>query len=196
MGAMIKRDERQIKAMIRLIDDMLDVSRMRSGTLSVRPAQVELMGLLERVVSDLSLQAAASRLRPQLVPARAGHRLVGRVPHRAGDRQPADQCAALRRRLQWSRCACTVEGKCAHRRARQGQGHRARLIERIFEPYERGAAMASRRGWGWACTSRASWPPHGGELTVQSTPGQGSTFSLLLPCGRGDGLRGSIRLVP
>ncbi|MET0856570.1 MAG: response regulator, partial [Telluria sp.] len=57
--AMIRRDERQIKAMIRLIDDMLDVTRMRNGTLSVRPAPVELMGMLERVVSDLSLQAAA-----------------------------------------------------------------------------------------------------------------------------------------
>jgi CheY-like chemotaxis protein len=44
MGGMIKRDERQIKAMIRLIDDMLDVSRMKSGTLSIRPAKVELMG--------------------------------------------------------------------------------------------------------------------------------------------------------
>src|SRR6476469_1663870 len=53
VGNMIKRDDRQI-------DDMLDVSRMKSGTLSIRPGKVELMGLLERVVNDLSLQAAAA----------------------------------------------------------------------------------------------------------------------------------------
>jgi len=68
MGAMVKRDERQVKAMIRLIDDMLDVTRMRNGTLSVRPAPVELMGMLERVVSDLSLQAAASGCAITLAP--------------------------------------------------------------------------------------------------------------------------------
>jgi signal transduction histidine kinase len=71
--------------MIRLIDDMLDVSRIRSGTLSVRPAQVELMGLLRAggqrpVAAGPGRRLRASRwTRTQPV-----SRLVGRVPHRAG----------------------------------------------------------------------------------------------------------------
>jgi len=102
MGAMIKRDERQIKAMIRLIDDMLDVTRMRNGTLSVRPAQVELIGMLERVVSDLSLQAAASGCAISLA--------------------PADECAALRRRLQRRGTRGRGRQVRPHRRHRPGQG--------------------------------------------------------------------------
>jgi signal transduction histidine kinase len=48
---MVARDDRQIQN-IRLIDDMLDVSRIRSGKLSLRPGWVELAGLLGRVVQD------------------------------------------------------------------------------------------------------------------------------------------------
>src|SRR5262249_20263238 len=55
---MVARDERQIHAMIRLIEDMLDVSRMRSGMLSIRPGDMDLAALLARVVSDLSRAAA------------------------------------------------------------------------------------------------------------------------------------------
>jgi signal transduction histidine kinase len=46
------RDDRQIQNIVRLIDDMLDVSRIRSGKLSLRPGWVELAGLLGRVVQD------------------------------------------------------------------------------------------------------------------------------------------------
>jgi signal transduction histidine kinase len=35
---MVDRDERQIKSLIRLIEDMLDVSRIRTGKLSIRPS--------------------------------------------------------------------------------------------------------------------------------------------------------------
>src|SRR6476469_3743519 len=49
---MVARDGRQIQSMIRLINDMVDVTRIRSGKLSIRPAQTELAALLERIVSD------------------------------------------------------------------------------------------------------------------------------------------------
>ncbi len=57
---MVARDTRQIKSMVRLIEDMLDVSRIRSGKLSIRPGDIELSSLLERIVSDLASQAAAA----------------------------------------------------------------------------------------------------------------------------------------
>jgi response regulator RpfG family c-di-GMP phosphodiesterase len=37
LRAMVDRDERQILSLIRLIEDMLDVSRIRTGKLSIRP---------------------------------------------------------------------------------------------------------------------------------------------------------------
>ena len=51
---MVARDQRQIKSMVRLTDDMLDVSRIRSNRLSIQPAEVDLPVLLERVVGDFS----------------------------------------------------------------------------------------------------------------------------------------------
>jgi signal transduction histidine kinase len=99
MGNMIKRDERQIKAMIRLIDDMLDVSRMKSGTLSIRPGKVELMACWSASSTTCRCRRTAAGSTRAAVQPRAGRRLVGRVPHRAGDRQPADECAALRRQF-------------------------------------------------------------------------------------------------
>jgi signal transduction histidine kinase len=183
MEAMVQRDERQIKSMIRLIDDMLDVSRMRSGKLSIRPAQVELMSLLERVVSDLSLQAATT-----------GSSLTLR-PH-----DPVSGCwdefrveqvivNLLTNALRYG-CGQPVEvsverdGACVRIDVRDGgKGIAPGDLERIFEPYERGARNGEPKGLGLGLyISRQLAISHSGELRVSSSAGQGSVFSLVLPC--------------
>jgi signal transduction histidine kinase len=188
MGNMIKRDERQIKAMIRLIDDMLDVSRMKSGTLSIRPGKVELMGLLERVVNDLSLQAAAAGSTLQL----SSHGPVEGF----WDEFRIEQVIVnlLTNALRYGggglvevsvhQVADSVCGSKVRIDVRDhGKGISPDFIERIFEPYERGAKSGEPKGLGLGLyISRQLATSHHGELTVQSTPGQGATFSLLLPC--------------
>ncbi|TXF96396.1 hybrid sensor histidine kinase/response regulator [Massilia arenae] len=183
MEAMIQRDERQIKSMIRLIDDMLDVSRMRSGKLSIRPAQVELMNLLERVVSDLSLQAATT-----------GSSLTLR-PHGGvtgcWDEFRVEQVIVnlLTNALRYG-CGQPVEvsversGDLVRIDVRdQGKGIAPSDLERIFEPYERGARNGEPKGLGLGLyISRQLAISHGGELRVTSKPGEGSVFSLVLPC--------------
>ncbi|HAK90123.1 signal transduction histidine kinase [Massilia sp. UYP32] len=183
MEAMIQRDERQIKSMIRLIDDMLDVSRMRSGKLSIRPAQVELMNLLERVVSDLSLQAATT-----------GSSLTLR-PHDGvtgcWDEFRVEQVIVnlLTNALRYG-CGQPVEvsversGDMVRIDVRdQGKGIASSDLERIFEPYERGARNGEPKGLGLGLyISRQLAISHGGELRVTSKPGEGSVFSLVLPC--------------
>jgi signal transduction histidine kinase len=191
MGNMIKRDERQIKAMIRLIDDMLDVSRMKSGTLSIRPGKVELMGLLERVVNDLSLQAAAAGSTLQLTTHepvegwwdefRIEQVIVNLLTNalRYGGGGTVE--------LSVHKVGCKVCGSKVRIDVRDhGKGIAPDFIDRIFEPYERGARSGEPKGLGLGLyISRQLASSHGGELTVQSTPGQGATFSLLLPltCG-------------
>jgi len=183
MEAMIQRDERQIKSMIRLIDDMLDVTRMRSGKLSIRPAQVELMNLLERVVSDLSLQAATT-----------GSSLTLR-PHDGvtgcWDEFRVEQVIVnlLTNALRYG-CGQPVEvsversGDMVRIDVRdQGKGIASSDLERIFEPYERGARNGEPKGLGLGLyISRQLAISHGGELRVTSKPGEGSVFSLVLPC--------------
>jgi signal transduction histidine kinase len=183
MGNMIKRDERQIKAMIRLIDDMLDVSRMKSGTLSIRPGKVELMGLLERVVNDLSLQASAAGSTLQL----STHGPVEGFWDEFRIEQVIVNLLtnALRYgggglvELSVHEIGCNVRIDVRD----HGKGISPDFIDRIFEPYERGAKSGEPKGLGLGLyISRQLATSHGGELTVQSTPGQGATFSLLLPC--------------
>jgi signal transduction histidine kinase len=182
VGAMIKRDERQIKAMIRLIDDMLDVSRMKSGTLSIRPGKVELMALLERVVSDLALQAAAAGSSVSLAPHapvagwwdefRIEQVIVNLLTNalRYGGGQPVEVSVH------------DEEGKVRIDVRDHGRGIAAADIERIFEPYERGARNGEPKGLGLGLyISRQLASSHGGLLTVASQPEEGSTFSLLLP---------------
>jgi signal transduction histidine kinase len=183
MADMIKRDERQIKAMIRLIDDMLDVSRMKSGTLSIRPGKVELMGLLERVVNDLSLQAAAANTTLQLcvhAPVEGWwdefrieqvivNLLTNALRYGGGGTVEVD--------VQEVGCHVRIDVRD------HGKGIAPDYLDRIFEPYERGARSGEPKGLGLGLyISRQLATSHGGELTVQSTPGQGATFSLLLPC--------------
>jgi signal transduction histidine kinase len=188
MGNMIQRDERQIKAMIRLIDDMLDVSRMKSGTLSIRPARVELMGLLERVVNDLSLQAAAAGSTLQL----SSHDPVEGFWDEFRIEQVIVNLLtnALRYggggkvELSVHKMSDSVRGGKVRIDVRDhGKGIAPDFIDRIFEPYERGAKSGEPKGLGLGLyISRQLAASHGGELSVQSTPGQGATFSLLLPC--------------
>jgi signal transduction histidine kinase len=180
--AMIRRDERQIKSMIRLIDDMLDVSRMRSGQLSIRPAQVQLMDLLERVVSDLSLQAAATGSTLSLRPHgpvegcwdefRIEQVVVNLLTNalRYGGGQPVEVS------VQHQGATVRIEVRD------EGKGIAASDLERIFEPYERGARNGEPKGLGLGLyISRQLAISHGGELSVKSRPGQGSTFTLVLP---------------
>ncbi|RYY90963.1 MAG: hybrid sensor histidine kinase/response regulator, partial [Comamonadaceae bacterium] len=60
LPAMIERDQRQIQNMVRLIDDMLDVSRLRSGSLSIQPKACDLAALAERAIESLTQQAEAA----------------------------------------------------------------------------------------------------------------------------------------
>src|SRR5690606_3349918 len=61
LRAMNTRDERQIMSLIRLIEDMLDISRIRTGKLSIRPAEFDLAKLVGNVVENYSAQFVLSQ---------------------------------------------------------------------------------------------------------------------------------------
>ena len=179
---MVARDDRQIQSIIRLIDDMLDVSRIRSGKLSLRPGWVELSGLLRRVVHDLTPQATTSGTSITL---EAGTPVSGwwdefRIEQivvnlltnamRYGCKQPVH-------------VTLTVEQDSARVDVRDcGPGVAAENQAKIFEPYERGVGSDAPAGLGLGLyISRQLAEVHEGTLTLHSKPGEGAVFSLTLP---------------
>lgn len=179
---MVARDDRQIQSIIRLIDDMLDVSRIRSGKLSLRPGWVELSGLLRRVVQDLTPQAAT-----------AGTSItLDAVTPVSGwwDEFRIEQIVvnlltnALRYGCQKPvQVTLTVEQDWARVDVRDcGAGIAPDKQDRIFEPYERGVGSDGPAGLGLGLyISRQLAEVHEGSLTLESKPGEGSVFSLTLP---------------
>jgi len=185
LGKMVARDDRQIRNMVRLIDDMLDVSRIRSGALSVRPAQVELARLLQRVIDDLEQQALAvgSRITldaPQPVDGwwdefRIEQVVVNLLTNalRYGGGKPVEVGLSA-----------TPDGARIEVRD-HGIGISEQDQQRIFQQFERGGGGKSADGLGLGLyITRQLVEAHGGKISVSSEPGQGSIFRLDLPQGR------------
>jgi two-component system phosphate regulon sensor histidine kinase PhoR len=68
----------------------------------------------------------------------------------------------------------------------QGDGIPSEHLDRIFERFYRVDAGRSRKvggtGLGLAIVKHIA-QAHGGRVTVSSTPGEGSTFSIIIPQG-------------
>ncbi len=182
---MVARDGRQIQSMIRLISDMVDVSRIRSGKLSIRPAQTELAGLLERIVADLEHRADA-----------AGATIALDAPapvHGVWDEFRVEQIIVnlLTNALRYGggkpvTLALFADDGWAHVVVRdQGPGIAADDIARIFDPFERAGNKDVREGLGLGLyIARQLAESHQGRLEVVSAPGQGAAFELSLPLTR------------
>jgi signal transduction histidine kinase len=72
------------------------------------------------------------------------------------------------------------DGKIVIRVSDQGKGIDSREINRIFEPFYRGHGITRGAGIGLALVKHIV-EAHGGEVTVESEIGKGSTFAILLP---------------
>ena len=182
LNAMVARDKRQIEAMMRLIDDMMDVTRIRSNALSIRPVEVELQALLARVVDNLSNQAAAAG---SAITLEAGQPVTAlwdefRIEQvvinlltnalRYGEGKPVE----VRLRL-------LPEGACISVRD-HGRGISAPDQQRIFEQFSRVASDDGTGGLGLGLfITRQLVEAHGGSISVQSQPGEGSVFTVTLP---------------
>jgi signal transduction histidine kinase len=183
LPAMIERDQRQIRSMVRLIDDMLDVTRMRRDALSIQPKPVDLAALARAVVEGLRQQAeaAGAAIALEAPPALWGVWDEFRIEQvltnlltnalRYGRGKPVEMVLAQ------------VDGSARITVRDQGIGIAPEDQQRIFEQFERTADSrkhASGLGLGLYITRKIVCL-HNGRIEVESTPGEGALFRVELP---------------
>lgn len=182
MQAMVERDERQIQSLIRLIEDMLDVSRIRTGKLSIRPAPVDLTQVVARLLENFAAQISAAQSSVNFT---AGQPVVGQWDEfrieqvisnlltnalRYGAKKPID-------------VAVYIENDQAVVDVRdQGIGISAENQQRVFQQFERVSASHVTAGLGLGLfISEQIVTAHSGTISVQSTLGEGALFRVCLP---------------
>ena len=179
---MVDKDERQIQSLIRLIDDMLDVSRIRTGKLSIRPSRADLGKLAASVVENFAPQMEASGCtllfqRPEPIIGvwdefRIEQVLANLLTNamRYGAGKPVQVSVSA-----------TPEGACIEV-CDQGIGISQKSLERIFCQFERAEGSESSAGLGLGLfIAEQIVKAHNGRIQVVSEEGKGALFRVLLP---------------
>ncbi|MFM9380621.1 MULTISPECIES: hybrid sensor histidine kinase/response regulator [unclassified Pseudomonas] len=182
MHAMVDRDERQIKSLIRLIEDMLDVSRIRTGKLSIRPSRFDLSQLVGNLLQNFAQQIEAAETEVSFTATEAVEgqwdefRIEQVVSNlltnalRYGGKSPV-QVRVYR------------EGNEARVEvADQGIGISEENQKRIFQQFERVSAKTVVAGLGLGLfISEQIVAAHGGSIVVESRINEGALFRVCLP---------------
>jgi signal transduction histidine kinase len=182
MHAMVDRDERQIKSLIRLIEDMLDVSRIRTGKLSIRPNRFDLVKLVSTLLENFAQQIEAAETEvsfsaPEPVEGQWDEFRIEQVVTnlltnalRYGGRSPV-QVRVYR------------EGNEARVEVQDhGIGISEENQKRIFQQFERVSAKTVVAGLGLGLfISEQIVAAHGGSIVVESEINEGALFRVCLP---------------
>lgn len=182
MQAMVERDEQQIRNILRLIDDMLDVSRLRQGMLSIAPQPADMALLVRRVVESHADQAASAGSPIQLV---APEHLPGVWDEFRIEQVVANLLTNAMRYGGGKPVQVTVEGTGAEAVVAvrdHGIGIAPDDQARIFGQFERAVGSQDVPGLGLGLfITHQIVQAHNGAIKVDSVPGEGSTFTVRLP---------------
>jgi signal transduction histidine kinase/purine-cytosine permease-like protein/DNA-binding NarL/FixJ family response regulator len=168
-----------------LVDGLLDISQIETGSLQLHRDRVHLPEFLDQIVDMFRLQALAKGIdffdeRPPNLPEfvrtdekRLRQILINLLSNaiKYTDRGSATLRIRLRGQVTEFEIADT------------GHGIRPEDVEKIFEPFERGHMPAANAipGTGLGLTiSKLLTQVLGGEITVESAPGKGSMFRVRL----------------
>ena len=179
--------ERQVKHLARLVDDLLDVSRITQGSIRLRKEAVDLGSVVERAVEatrplidsrthELKVQLPTDPIHLEADPARLEQILANLLNNAAKYTMPGGQI----------RVTAALEGAEAVVRVRDnGIGVPPDVLDRVFEPFvqSEGSLARSEGGLGIGLTLvRSLVEMHGGSVEATSPGlGQGSEFVVRLP---------------
>lgn len=169
----------------RLINELLDISRLESGRLSLGVQEIDLAELAARVVA--SIRATVPELEAELV-------FPAALPTVTADPDKVEQVLTnlVENAAKYgSPAGLVVEAEVVDREGRRrvavtvrdtGPGIAPEDLPRVFDRwFQREHGRPSGTGLGlWI--SRGLVEAHGGRLTVESPPGQGAAFTFTLPC--------------
>jgi signal transduction histidine kinase/CheY-like chemotaxis protein len=178
--------ERNARAQSRLIEDLLEISRIVTGKLRLQVQEVDLAAIVDAAVEVMQPAAAAKRMRIVV-------EMAVRPAMTAGDPDRLQQ-------IVWNLLSNAVkftpaEGEITVRLERQsgyrltvrdtGPGIDARFLPFVFEPFRQADGTASREhgglGLGLAIAKQLV-ELHGGTIRAHSAGrGQGATFEVHLP---------------
>ena len=182
MHAMVDRDERQIKSLIRLIEDMLDVSRIRTGKLSIRTTRFDLAQLVRNLLQNFAPQVDAAESSMSLV--------ADRPVEGDWDEFRIEQVVSnlLTNALRYGAKGLievrvyAEEGQAWVEVRDHGIGISEENQQRIFQQFERVSAKTAVAGLGLGLfISEQIVAAHGGSISVESKINEGSLFRVCLP---------------
>jgi signal transduction histidine kinase len=185
--SMLQRAEGQTKRLGKLINSLLDLSRLQAGRLELELANVDLAAVTRDVVElfQPELAAAGSRLVLHAATPVIGH----------WDRDRVDQIISnlLANAIKYGR-GRSIEVRVVQEGAMatlevldEGIGIAPEHQGRIFERYERAVGANAYSGFGLGLyIARQIVEALGGAITVSSRPGAGATFRVALPVGGPD----------
>jgi signal transduction histidine kinase len=168
----------------RLVNDMLDIERIQSGTIPVLLTDCDPGELIVEAVEGLRVLVSDHQI--EISTDYGQHRVRA-----DGDRIVQTLTNLLGNAVKFSPPSTIIQlgavgrgGEVEFTVTDQGRGIPADMIGRIFERFEQVDSSDSREmggtGLGLAI-SRTIVRAHGGELSVTSQPGLGSTFRFTLP---------------
>jgi PAS domain S-box-containing protein len=179
---MIREDCRQIDRIARLIEDMLDISRIRTGKLSVQVERVDLSSLVNGVLERHSPQLELSKSKVKVTSAD--------TVEGYWDRFRIEQVVAnlITNAVRYGNGSLIeIEIKREQDFAvlivrDRGMGIAKENHSRIFERFERAVSANEISGLGLGLfIVRQILEVHGGTISVESELGKGSSFRVKLP---------------
>jgi signal transduction histidine kinase len=182
LNKMLGRGERQLKSIIRLIEDMLDVSRIKNGKLSIKPDNANLSALIHRIADDLTSLAKEAGTNFELD--------IDEDIKGAWDEFRIEQIIInlMTNAIRYGKgkpihiSLKAEQGAAVLKVIDQGIGIPADEQKKIFEAFERGSENEVKAGLGLGLyISKKLAEAHAGEMSVISQKDVGSTFILRLP---------------
>ena len=175
---------RKITEMTTLLNDFLDISKINAGFVNLKCLELNLGELISEVVADLEPMAAGSDVSLD-VALPADPVLVQADPLRLTQilRNLVSNAIKYNVESGWIRLTVvSMDGWAQVSISDGGIGMAPDELTVLFEPYTRGSSQRKIRGVGLGMVIvKKLVEAHGGEVTVTSVPGKGSTFIFTIP---------------